>query len=109
MHALDTRTRTAHCIDLPGMRNRDVMAMRLRLADGGRRLVVRAGTHAVARIDTRSFQVVPAVAAAPPTSSSWSPARVIGLAITAILLVIAASVPLLRRHMQHNPAHGGRS
>lgn len=109
VHALDTRTRTAHCIDLPGMRHRNVMAMRLSLADAGSQLIVRAGRRTVAAVDTRTFRVVPAVAAAPQTSSSSSSSLVIGLAGAVILLVGGAGAVRLRRHMQHNPAHGGRS
>jgi hypothetical protein len=109
VHVLDTRTRTAHCIDLPGMRNRNVMAMRLRLAGGGTRLLVRSGARTVAAIDTRSFRLVPAVAATPRTGSSSSSTLVIGVAAAAILLVAAAAAARLRARMQHNPAHGGRS
>jgi hypothetical protein len=109
VHALDTRTRTAHCIDLPGMQTRNVMAMRLRLTDGGSRLLIRSGARTAAAVDTRSFRIARAVPAPPRTSSSSSSALVIGLAGAAILLVAAAGAARLRWRIQHNPAHGGRS
>ncbi len=110
VHALDTRTRTAHCIDLPGMRNRNVMAMRLRLADRGTKLLVQARAHTVATVDLRRFRTTPAarLAAARPSSSSSS-ALVIGLAGVIVLLIGGAGAARLRGRMQHNPAHGGRS
>lgn len=110
VHALDTRTATAHCIDLPGMLHRNVMAMRLSLADGGSQLVVRAGKRTVAAVDTRTFQVARVVPAPTPRpSSSSSSALVIGLAAFVILLIGGAGAARLRWRMQHNPAHGGRS
>lgn len=110
VHALDTRARTAHCIDLPGLRYRNVMAMRLRLADRGSKLLVRAGARTVATIDLRPLRTAPA-AAAPPArpSSSSSSALVIGLTAVIVLLVGAAGAARRRARMQHNPAHGGRS
>ena len=110
VHALDTRTRTAHCIDLPGMRHRNVMAMRLRLADRGTKLLVQARAHTVATVDLRRFRTTPAarLAAARPSSSSSS-ALVIGLAAVIVLLIGGAGGAHMRGRMQHNPAHGGRS
>ena len=110
VHALDTGNRTAHCIDLPGLRYRNVMAMRLRLADRGTKLLVQSGAHTVATIDLRRFRTAsaaPAVTARP--SSSSSSALVIGLTAVVVLLIGAAGAARLRGRMQHNPAHGGRS
>jgi hypothetical protein len=109
VHALDTRTRIAHCFDLPGMRNRNVIGMRLRLADRGRRLLVRSGKRTVAAVDLRSLRVVPAADMAPRPRTSSSPMLAIGVAVAAIVIVGAAAVARLRRRMQHNAAHGGRS
>jgi hypothetical protein len=110
IHALDTRAGTARCIDIPGMRDRGVMAMRLRLADGGRRLVVVAGANAVAAVDTHTLALVPAGdrAAPAPSSSSGSSTDVWAIAVVAVLLAAAGLVGV-RRRMPHNPAHGGRS
>ncbi|HKV68574.1 MAG TPA: hypothetical protein VJN72_10845, partial [Gaiellales bacterium] len=97
------------CIDIPGMRNRPVMAMRLRLADGGRRLEVLAHSKAVAAIDTNTLALVRArehlSPVAPSSSGSSSDAWAIG--VVAVLLAAAGLVGV-RRRMPHNPAHGGR-
>lgn len=110
IHALDTRARTARCIDIPGMENRDVMAMRLRLADGGRRLVIVAGAKAVAAVDTHTLALVPAGGHLRPatSSSSGSNTDVWAIGVVAVLLAAAGLVGV-RRRMPHNPAHGGRS
>jgi len=110
IHALDTRARTARCIDIPGMQHRAVMAMRLRLAGGGRRLVVVAGTKAVAAIDTHTLALVPAGERprSALSSSSGSNTDVWAIGVLAALLAVAGLVGV-RRRMPHNPAHGGRS
>lgn len=110
VHALDTRARTARCIDIPGMRDRDVMAMRLRLAAGGRRLAIVAGAKTVAAVDIHTLAPAPAgghVRTA-ASSSSESHTDVWAIAVVAVLLAGAGMVGL-RRRMPHNPAHGGRS
>jgi hypothetical protein len=121
IHALDTRRRSARCIDLPGMTNRDVMSMRLRLADGGGRLVVVLGSTAVAAVDTRTYALVPArshlvrtpeqhrrSSSPDGSASSGSSTDVWAIAVVAALLAAAGLVGL-RRRMPHNPAHGRRS
>jgi hypothetical protein len=110
VHALDTDARTARCIDIPGMRNRAVMAMRLRLADGGRRLVIVSGGKPVATIDTHTLALVSARGQPrpAPSSSSGSSTDVWAIAVVAVLLAAAGMVGV-RRRMPHNPAHGGRS
>ena len=110
VHALDTRARTARCIDVPGMRDRAVMAMRLHLADGGRRLVIVSGARPVATIDTHTLALVPAGEhpRPAPSPSSSSTADVWAIAVVAVLLAAGGMVGL-RRRMPHNPAHGGRS
>lgn len=107
VHALDTRSRTAHCVDIPGMTNRNVMSMRLRLTDGEGRLVIRSGARAVAAIDTHTLELVSARApAAPSSSSSNRAAWAIG---SVVVLLAGAGLVGVRRRMPHNPAHGGRS
>ncbi len=111
IHALDTRTGTARCIDIPHMAGRDVMSMRLRAADGGRRLVVVSGAKAVAAVDTRTLVLVPPRArpvrtpAGSSSSGSSTDARAIGVVAA---LLAAAGLVGLRRRMPHNPAHGRR-
>jgi hypothetical protein len=120
VHALHTSAGTAHCIDLPGMRHRNVMAMRLRLADGGARLLVRAGRRTVAVVDLRRFRVggAPArhraVAPKPPIGNQHDrqlgmPALAVGAAIALLVAACVAAAVRLRGRMQHNPAHDGRS
>jgi hypothetical protein len=122
IHALDTRTGTARCIDLPGMTNRDVMSMGLLLADGGGRLVVVFGANAVAAVDTRTYALVRArshlvrpgterqrvSSRADDSSSSGSATDVWAIGVVAALLAAGGLVGL-RRRMPHNPAHGRRS
>lgn len=111
IHALDTRTGTAHCIDIPHMAGRDVMSMRLEGADAGRRLLVVSGAKAVAAVDTRTFALMPPrahqvrPAAGPSASGSSTDAWAIGVVLA---LLAAAGLVGLRRRMPHNPAHGGR-
>jgi len=58
VHALDTRGRKAYCIDLPlELDQQRQMALRLKLADDGRRLTVRAGARVLADVDTKTFEV----------------------------------------------------
>jgi len=110
IHALDTRARTARCIDIPGMRDRAVMAMRLRLTDGGRRLVIVSRAKPVATVDTHALALVPVGEHLGParSSSSASNTDVWAIAVVAVLLAAAGMVGV-RRRMPHNPAHGGRS
>jgi hypothetical protein len=57
LHALDTSTRTARCIDLDALAGEDASLLRLRLDDRGRTVsVVRRG-RAVLAVDVRSFAV----------------------------------------------------
>jgi hypothetical protein len=120
VHALDTRMRTARCIDIPGMLGRNVLNMKLRLADGGTRLVIVSGAKAVAAIDTHTLALVSAPshprttphkrrAAAPPaaSSSSGSSTDVWAIGVVAVLLAAAGLVGV-RRRMPQNPAHGRR-
>ncbi len=59
VHALDTRGRTAVCVDLPWRPGDDAWKAELRLADGATQLLVRLRGETVARIDTRTLEVLP--------------------------------------------------
>ena len=59
IHALNTVRRSAVCIDLPDVAERDVWTMRLALTPDGRRLLVRSGEgQALARVDTKTLRVL---------------------------------------------------
>jgi hypothetical protein len=64
IHALDTRDRKAVCIDLegPAFAGGDAYGLRLALAAGGARLVVRRKGRSVATVSTATFRVRPAAA-----------------------------------------------
>ena len=59
VHALDTASRRAFCVDLPWRSNTQALsAVRLSLSDGGGSLVLsKAGMGRLALVDTRSFKV----------------------------------------------------
>jgi len=93
IHALDTVGQSAVCIDLPQLQSRsDSFQFALRMATGGRRLVVLnrrpmlTGSHALLEVDTRSFEVrkPEPVATASSGIGPWPP-----------VLVLTASAGLL--------------
>ncbi|HEX4733429.1 MAG TPA: hypothetical protein VH247_03365 [Thermoleophilaceae bacterium] len=110
IHALDTVGRTARCVDLDHLSNReDLFLMRLRLADGGRALdVVRKG-KSVMRMDTATFAVSnprPAAAArqpAPAPDRSEGPLLWPWVLAAAVLLALGgvAARPLARAGRSH--------
>jgi hypothetical protein len=109
VHALDTATATARCIDLPGLAD-DLSGARLRLA--GDRLLVMDGAVRVAAIDTRTLVLahahsavpVPAVDVAGKGTDWTTPA----LAVLALACLAAGGVGV-RRRMPHNPARDRRA
>ncbi len=106
VHALDTRARTARCIDLPGLDAAYVSRLRLTLGGDGSRLTVRRGREVEAVIDTRSYRV----GLPPPRSahrSDVSGSRWLLLAIGGSGLAAAAAgvaVALHRRRTVALPA-----
>ena len=103
VHALDTRSRTARCIDLPMLAGtrRNLYTLRLRVGEHGRQLSVQAGPRAIATIDTHTFDVrtpqVPSKDASRNVSkrSVWPQAAVAGA--LAVLLAAATVIALRRR------------
>jgi hypothetical protein len=102
------------------MRGRNIIGMRLRLAGGGTRLIVRSGARTVAAVDLRTYRAVavPAKrrAVAAKNANGVHRNRQLGasaLAIAAAVALLVAACPAaavrLRGRMQHNPAHDGRS
>ena len=89
VHALDTATGTAHCIDLEALAAyRELYEVRLRV--DGDKLVVRAPERPLAVVDTRTFRV-----SEPQRSSSgtWT----LGGTAAAALLLAAAALSAARR------------
>ncbi len=57
VHALDTSTRHAHCVDLDALIGRDLSRMRLSVDPATHTVVVRNEQTSVARVDLRTFAV----------------------------------------------------
>jgi hypothetical protein len=76
VHALDTVGRTAVCIDLDQLADRqDLGSLRLRLSDGGRRLSVMDSGKPMLVVDTKSFKVGEPQAAAPAAAQRTAAAK----------------------------------
>jgi hypothetical protein len=88
VHALDTERRTAVCIDIDGVHKVWGASLDLR---AGRLDVVGAGGRTLARIDTRSHELIPSrrrASSEPDASTSWLP---IAAPTVALLLLAAAT------------------
>jgi hypothetical protein len=98
VHALDTRARTARCIDLPAL-PAGVSIAGVSLAVRGSQLQVRSARGTVASIDRRTFAiakrtaVAPVAADAPGDGFPWLPAA----ALAAAVLVVAVRLGTRRR------------
>jgi hypothetical protein len=88
IHALDTRDRTARCIDLGALAGRNDL-WRLRLHMNGGQVAVRGPHGAVLAVDTRTFAVT--------TPGFRLPLRTVGLVLAALLAAGALIVALRRR------------
>ena len=92
VHALDTSTRTARCIDLPGLSKTSLWQLRFHLDRTGRTLTLANGRHPVLAIDTLSFAT-----SAPTAPIAGFPWTLVVLAILGSLLAAAALGVILRR------------
>lgn len=108
VHALDTTSRTAHCIDLDALVGLDLSNVGLNLGAGGEALTVRVGPEPVAIVDTRTFEVAaptaPGLAPAPAVSEpggSGTPWPLVGAGV--LLLGAAALAVALRRRRKLAP------
>ena len=73
IHALDTVRAQAKCIDLDALAGRqDLLDMRVDLGDGGAVVVQEGATHAILRVDPRTFAVSRVRPAAPPAPAADS-------------------------------------
>jgi hypothetical protein len=104
VHALDTSTGTARCIDLAALAGSGLWRLRLGFDPAGHTLTVRRGRQSLAMIDTSSFRVrLPAPASAgsgpsrtsrPEAGGSWP---VIVFPSLAVFVLGAASLLVVRR------------
>jgi hypothetical protein len=91
IHALDTTGRTARCIDLaPLVGRKDLWQLRLRLDRGS--VSVRGSRGALLTVDPRSFTVA---SASRGVSIPW---RTAAAALLALILALAATIVVRRRH-----------
>jgi hypothetical protein len=115
VHALDTRGRTARCIDVPAsVVSGDIGAINLRISRGGGRLNIADGPTPVVIVDTRTFKVstppieprvpqpVPAAQAPKPAAAaddgSSFPWALLGGILAALVLAAAAVAVAARRY-----------
>jgi hypothetical protein len=115
IHALDTRNRTAACVDLPSLKGAsDVLGMRLSLEGGA--LSVTSSRTALAVVNTRTFAVhVPSALTVRAPTRSHAPAHagdeggggfpweLVALPLAAVLVMLAV-VTRRRRNMRSMPA-----
>jgi hypothetical protein len=99
VHALDTATSRAHCIDLPMIALKDVWSMRFTRGQGGQ-LLVGARGESFAVVDTTTFAASVPVVATPSDLRSWLIAVVAALAGLALLVALAVT----RRRFRGRPA-----
>ncbi len=92
VHALDTSTRTARCIDLPSLPRTSLWQLHLRLDRAGRTLTLAKGRDAVLAVDTASFAT--SVPAEPTAGFPWT---LVVLAILGSLVALAALAIVVRR------------
>lgn len=110
VHALDTTSRKAHCIDLDSLAGRDLTNAGLSLGAGGTTLTVRLGPEPVAVVDTRTFEVsepgaagVDAASAASETRGGGTPWPLVGVGGGLLLLAAGALAVALRRRRKLAP------
>jgi len=110
VHALDTASRKAHCIDLDALVGLDLADTGLSLGAGGKTLTVRVGPEPVALIDTRTFEVrepgaagvEPAPAVSEPRGGG-TPWPLVGVGGGLLLLAAGALAMALRRRRKLAP------
>lgn len=99
VHALDTSTRSARCIDLDALSGTNLWRLRLDLDAAAHTLTVNSGRRPLLVIDTRSFRTS---APSEPAASGWRP--IAGGTAAAVVAVTALFVVLVRRRRRHQPA-----
>jgi hypothetical protein len=95
VHALDTSTGTARCIDLDALIGTNLSRLRLHFDAAAHTLTVDSGLRAIVVVDTRSFRTS---SPSEPAAFPWRPAA--GAAAAAFAAVTASLFALLRRRRQ---------
>jgi hypothetical protein len=98
VHALDTSTRSARCIDLDALAGTNLSRMRLRVDAAAHTLTVTSGQRPLVVVDTRSFRTS---SPSEPAGFRWKP--VAGVTAAALAAVTALFLVLIRRR-RHEPA-----
>jgi len=107
IHALDTSTRSARCIDLDGIAARDVS--RLRLNEAANTITVTGPGGAVGAVDTRTFKLTPITPAESSDTARSTPGEgfpwglVIGATAGVLALGAGLALVLLRRRQRLVP------
>jgi hypothetical protein len=92
VHALDTSTRSARCVDLDALTGTNLSHMSLHVDAPAHTLTVNNGRRSLTVIDTRSFRTS---SPSQPAAFSWKP--VAGAAAAALAAVAALFLVLVRR------------
>jgi hypothetical protein len=95
VHALDTTTRSARCIDLDALTGMNLSRMRLRVDAAAHTLTVNSGRQSLVVIDTRSFRTS---SPSEPAAYRWEP--VAGAGVAALAAVTTLVLVLVRRRRQ---------
>jgi len=95
VHALDTRNRTARCIDLDALAGTDLTRLGLKLDTRHGLLIVTRGARPALNVDLANFQVRP-----PSTGTSgfpWLLATLLVLGVLAVVAVLPSRIRVGRR------------
>ena len=95
VHALDTSTRSARCIDLDALTGTNLSRMRLRVDAAAHTLTVNSGRRPLVVIDTHSFRTS---SPSEPAAFGWKP--VAGASAAALAAVTLLFLVLVRRRRQ---------
>jgi hypothetical protein len=95
VHALDTSTRSARCIDLDALAGTNLSRMRMHVDAADHTLTVNSGQRPVVVIDTRSFRTS---SPSQPAAFRWKP--VASVAAAALAAMTALFLVLVRRRRQ---------
>jgi DNA-binding beta-propeller fold protein YncE len=95
VHALDTSTRSARCIDLDALTGTNLSRLRLHLDAAAHTLTVNSGQRRLVVIDTRSFRT-----SSPPEPAAFRWKPLAGATAAALAALTALLLMLVRRRRQ---------